>query len=296
MKNKHKMREAAIERLRETMNYLGYYRELIWAIIGDDFDELTSRECAERIIDLLTDEPQYEGDAYAMGPRDANGIIWIRGDMSDSEWGVIERTNFDGEQWMVCGHDISAPWIPADSIRHVPMRAATQREDVCRCRNCIATKRNNDLVELLKDAARDYERLQADCRGMSDLKDTCWQKFKDLHEAVDERYIELPRDANGEVIHIGDKITYHGLCERHQGKVLDVKGIMSLSDGIDAVLVYDTELVKLYANNCRHYHKPTVEDVLREFAIACENTGNAGPEVQRLAGEYAKRLQLKEDE
>ena len=283
MKNKHEMREAAIKRLRETMNYLGYYRELIWAIIGDDFDELTSRECAGRIIDLLTDEPPYEGDAYAMGPRDANGIIWLRGDMSDSEWGVIERTNFDGEQWMVCGHDISAPWIPADSIRHVPMRTATQREDVCRCRNCIATKRNNDLIELLKDAARDYESLQADCRGMSDLKDTCWQKFKDLHEAVDERYIELPRDKYGETWHVGD-VTENGNVV--MGMTIDNTGewyFTNTRNDIDPLAHY-------------HYHKPTVEDVLREFAIACEDTGNAGPEVQRLAGEYAKRLQLKEDE
>jgi len=122
------------------------------------------------------------------------------------------------------------------------------------------------------------------------------EKMRATQRELDDRYQLLPMDADGEVIHIGDKITYHGLCERHQGKVLEVKGIMSLSDGIDAVLVYDTELVKLYANNCRHHHKPTVEDVLREFAIACEDTGNAGPEVQRLAGEYAKKLQLKEDE
>lgn len=292
-KTKHEMREAAIKRLKRHINYPTYYRTLIKDIVGDYFDELTGNESINRIIDLLTDDESYEDDAYTMGPRDADGIFWFRGDMSDSPWGVIEGVVYDctRREWLVRGHDISAPWVPAGSIRHAPMRTATQREDVCRCRNCIATKRNNDLVELLKDAARDYESLQADCRGMSDLKDTCWQKFKDLHEAVDERYIELPKDANGEVIHIGDKITYHGLCERHQGKVLEVKGIMSLSDGIDAVLVYDTELVKLYANNCRHYHKPTVEDVLREF----------GDEVQRCCdtedtiAEYAKKLQLREE-
>jgi hypothetical protein len=280
MKTKHEMREAAIKRLRETMNYLGYYRELIWAIIGDDFDELTSRECAERIIDLLTDEPQYEGDAYAMGPRDANGIIWIRGDMSDSEWGVIEQTYFDGEQWLVCGHDISAPWIPADSIRHVPMRTATQREDVCRCRNCIATKRNNDLIELLKDAARDYESLQADCRGMSDLKDTCWQKFKDLHEAVDERYIELPVDANGEPWHIGD-VTENGNV---------VKG-MAIDNTGEWYFINTRNVIDPQAHY--HYKKPTVEDMLRDFAYCLED-GATEQSMDELVGEYAKKLQLKE--
>ena len=42
--------------------------------------------------------------------------------------------------------------------------------------------------------------------------------------------------------------------------------------------------------------EPTVDDVLTEFALACEDAGNAGPEVARIAAEYAKRLTLaKED-
>jgi hypothetical protein len=229
MKNKHEMREAAIKRLRETMNYLGYYRELIWAIIGDDFDELTSRECAGRIIDLLTDEPQYEDDAYAMGPRDANGIIWIRGDMSDSEWGVIERTNFDGEQWMVCGHDISAPWVPADSIRHAPMRTATQRE--------------GDMVA-------------------------------------------LPVDADGEVIHLGDELQWD------DGERFTVIGV----GGSCVFYVNDDGIAQwTLAGNKRHYHKPTVEDMLRDFAYCLED-GATEQSMDELVGEYAKKLQLKEDE
>lgn len=41
------------------------------------------------------------------------------------------------------------------------------------------------------------------------------------------------------------------------------------------------------ANNCRHYHEPTVEDVLEEFAqmyIACNDKGTIA--------EYAKKLRL----
>ena len=271
MKTKREMREAAIKRLKEHRSFPDYYRELIKTIVGDDLDELTSDECIGRIIDLLTDDESYEDDAYTMGPRDADGIFWFRGDMSDSPWGVIEGVVYDctRREWLVRGHDISAPWVPAGSIRHAPMRTATQRED--------------DLIRLIKDAARDYESLQADCRGMSDLKDTCWQKFKDLHEAVDVRYIELPVDANGEPWHVGD-VTENGNVV--MGMAIDNTGewyFINTRNDIDPLAHY-------------HYHKPTVEDVLREFAIACEDTGNAGPEVQRLAGEYAKKLQLKEDE
>ena len=38
--------------------------------------------------------------------------------MSDSNWGVIEGICFDNGRWFVSGHDISAPWILADSIAH----------------------------------------------------------------------------------------------------------------------------------------------------------------------------------
>lgn len=41
---------------------------------------------------------------------------------------------------------------------------------------------------------------------------------------------------------------------------------------------------------------PTVEDVLREFALACEDAGNAGPEVNRLSAEFAAKLRLAESE
>lgn len=52
------------------------------------------------------------------GPLDADGKLWHSGDMSDSNWGVIEGIAFENGRWLVSGHDTSAPWIPADSIRH----------------------------------------------------------------------------------------------------------------------------------------------------------------------------------
>lgn len=270
MKTKREMREAAIERLNE-MYKAGPYttQDIVMALAGDN-------GWVSRIIDLLSDdEPQYDNDAYAMGPRDADGILWLRGDMSDSPWGVIEYTFFDGEEWSVSGHDISAPWIPANSIRHTPMRTATQRE--------------SDLVELLKDAAKDYQHERSEVE---------WQKelYKGLSDHVVSDMMLLPRDDDGEVIHIGDKITYHGLCERHQGKVLEVKGIMSLSEGIDAVVVYDTELVKLYANNCRHYRKPTVDEILDELE-GMRGTGDYEDVIKRCAelGRTLREL-LKEGE
>ena len=232
-KTKREMRQEAIGRLRYAKKHQPRgplcADDVTEAIVGDGWVESSVDEDAEFIINLLTDdEPQYEGDAFAKGPRDADGILWFRGDMSDSEWGVIERTYFDGEQWMVCGHDLTAPWIPADSIRHTPMRTATQQE--------------SDMVA-------------------------------------------LPRDADGEVIRVGDEMQWD------DGERLTVIGV-----GNDIVFYVNDDGLGgaqwTKANNKRHYKKPTMEDVLREFA----------DEVQRCCdtedtiAEYAARLQLKEDE
>lgn len=59
-----------------------------------------------------------EKAGWVRGPLDADGEMWHSGDMSDSNWGVIEGIAYENGRWLVSGHDISAPWIPADSIRH----------------------------------------------------------------------------------------------------------------------------------------------------------------------------------
>ena len=66
---------------------------------------------------------------WVRGPLDADGEMWRRGDMSDSNWGVIEGIAYENGRWFISGHDMSAPWVPADSIRH---HHAPTVEDVLR--------------------------------------------------------------------------------------------------------------------------------------------------------------------
>ena len=81
------------------------------------------RELAEQQDSLtvgmqpMTEENMAEG-GWVRGPLDADGKMWRSGDMSDSNWGVIEGIAYEDGRWLVSGHDTSAPWIPADSIRH----------------------------------------------------------------------------------------------------------------------------------------------------------------------------------
>lgn len=84
-----------------------------------------------------------------------------------------------------------------------------------------------------------------------------------LKQADPDTHIELPKDADGEYIHIGDELCGYGCpnggmyCMAINGRyVIFVAAVgMSYKD----MLLWNTE-------DCRHYHKPTVEDVLREFS------------------------------
>ena len=258
MKTKHEMRKDAIEQLQKFITGECRYSSVVHAIEGNAFYKHSSKQDAEYLIDLLTDdEPQYEGDAFAKGPRDADGILWFRGDMSDSEWGVIEKPHFDGDKWMLRGHDLTAPWVPADSIRHAPMRTATQRED--------------DLIELIKDAAVDYC-LVAASEG----------RWHQLCNEFEEGYVTLPKDANDEVIHIGDELKWD------DGERITVEGI---GKGILFYMDSDGGLQWTAAGNKHHYHKPTIKDVLREFADEVRRCCDT----EDTIAEYAERLRLKED-
>jgi hypothetical protein len=107
--------------------------------------------------------------------------------------------------------------------------------------------------------------------------------YRDMSDA---EYVKLPVDANNEYIRPGDVMDGYGktievveLRYGRSGWVLISKDGNGYADTLAFV----------------HHHEPTVEDVLREFALACEDAGNAGPEVERIAAEYAAKLRLKED-
>ena len=274
--NKHEMRKEAVERLRDVAKHqpLGPLcaDDITQALVGDEWVCSTVEEDAKTIIDLLTDDESYEGDAYAMGPRDADGILWFRGDMSDTEWGIIEKPHFDGEKWLVRGHDLTAPWVPADSIRHAPARTATQRE--------------SDLIELLKDAAKDYQHEREEVE---------WQKemYRSMSDHVISNTMLLPRDADDEVIHIGDEVIVNG-C----GRRLTVAGVGRSGPHEVIFCVNESGYDVWVAKSCHRYHKPTVDEILDELE-GMRGTGDYDDVVERcadLAGMLRELLKDGEDE
>lgn len=106
---------------------------------------------------------------------------------------------------------------------------------------------------------------------------------------IDEHYQLLPKDADGEPIHVGD------VMEWPDGKTFEVVGI---GDGTLFYVEGDYDALADWtgASTKRHHHAPTVEDVLREFAD--EVYADADNEIRDrdfLCAKYAKRLTLADD-
>lgn len=111
--------------------------------------------------------------------------------------------------------------------------------------------------------------------------------YRDMSDA---EYVKLPKDTGGKYIHEHDKVDWLD----HAGTWHENATVVAVCD--DGCYVMDGTVFHVHKSNIRHHHAPTVEDVLREFALACEDAGNAGPEVERIAAEYAARLRLAGDE
>ena len=106
-----------------------------------------------------------------------------------------------------------------------------------------------------------------------------------------ERYVELPKDADGEYIHIGDVMDSR-VDYLFDGKPFTVRALVLCEDGWE---VADGRFGNRYEpDSLRHHHAPTVEDVLREFALAvCKD--DALTIRKDVVDEYAAKLQLRED-
>ena len=84
---------------------------------------------------------------------------------------------------------------------------------------------------------------------------------------IDEYYQLLPVDADGKTLHIGDEICGYGYptggvyCKA----IINERLILAGTDDepYHEWLMWD-------AGSCRHYHKPTVEDLLVDYCKECQ--------------------------
>lgn len=134
----------------------------------------------------------------------------------------------------------------------------------------------------------------ADCIDAEHQKciDAMWEDAKShlSDESLTEQgWIRLPLDADGEYIHIGDEMEYgkaHGRVIALMLSNYPKKWGGGLHWGIQLEGEHaPTALDSLF----RHYHVPTVEDVLREFGIDWEHESDCEDRAALLK-EYAAKM------
>ena len=110
---------------------------------------------------------------------------------------------------------------------------------------------------------------------------------RDPETMAENGWVRLPKDADGEYIHIGDRM------ENNERVVRIV-----LTDDSWEPSVYVERLPNFlheyFCNEISHYRAPTVEDVLREFAekITDSQIPNVHPTYEEAIAEYASKLRL----
>ena len=105
-------------------------------------------------------------------------------------------------------------------------------------------------------------------------------------------WARLPRDADGEVIHVGDvmdsKVDY-----LFDGKPFEVRALVLCEDGWE---VADGRFGNRYEpDSLRHHHAPTVEDVLREMADRCYADEDEPRDRDAIVAEFAAKLRLADE-
>ena len=116
-----------------------------------------------------------------------------------------------------------------------------------------------------------------------------------IERELEERYVALPKDADGETIHIGDRVENNERVAR-----------ITLTDDSWEPSVYIEKLPNVlheyFCNEVSHYHEPTVKDVLEkalnEAAMLDRNEGYwpSAADITNLVNELAPKLQLREEE
>ena len=115
----------------------------------------------------------------------------------------------------------------------------------------------------------------------------CLTAIADRIDAMlEERYVELHKDVDGEYIHEHDKVDWRD----HAGTWH--KSALVVAVCSDGCYVMDGMVFHVHASDIRHHKHPTVEDVLAE--LLCEYDRDDF-ELTELIERFAAKLQLRGD-
>lgn len=133
--------------------------------------------------------------------------------------------------------------------------------------------------------------VQRSIHAIADRIDAEYEKaIRELNNLADASML-LPVDADGVPIRVGDVMEFSAFeVEKPVTRMVD-----GIGQGVFFAWCGERGYQQHEAKRYRHHHAPSVEDLLRKFALTCEDAGNAGPEVEHIIAEFAKRLRLAGD-
>lgn len=131
------------------------------------------------------------------------------------------------------------------------------------------------------------DRIDEFCDRIDAAHRSALEKLAAQVDESEDGWVRLPVDADGVPIRVGDVMenVIHPPTHREVTGV-GVECFYAWEDGCGRYSQFD-------ANCYRHYHAPTVEDVLREFAR--EIDADAYGITDAKVAEFAAKLQLRED-
>ena len=115
-----------------------------------------------------------------------------------------------------------------------------------------------------------------------------------IEQEINERYIEMPKDADGKPIRVGDK-----LMNDHTEQVITVTQVAMSSDGW---YVHTDHGILGLLEHLHHYEPPTVEAMLESAlntaAMLDSDSGYlpSAADITNIVNEIAPKLQLREEE
>ena len=119
-------------------------------------------------------------------------------------------------------------------------------------------------------------------------------EFEDLDELrkeVQAEWVPLPRDADGAPIRIGDRVR----IGRTEFEAIGFGNVTCDEEAYGVFMQRESGEYEWFNARClRHYHAPTVEDVLREFAERWDDPAHYAK--GELVEQYAAKLRLAGDE
>ena len=166
-------------------------------------------------------------------------------------------------------NDVKTAYIPKDKLTAIADRIDEQAEEE-------------------SEAAwrRGYERGEDEAE---------FEDLDGLRKEVQAEWVPLPRDADGAPIRIGDRVR----IGRTEFEAIGFGNVTCDEEPYGVFTQRESGEYEWFNARClRHYHAPTVEDVLREFAekVIDSQIPSVHPTYEEAIAEYAAKLRLAGDE